>query len=154
MKTPQRVAVGAIVAVLIAVTSVLFIFGRAASPVDVNGGLGSQALENLSPFEQSVLKDRYVTEAEFDESTHAYTECLAAAGLNYEMTPGQVGIGSVLVRQTGPPGPDSDDAFQRCVDQVNAVQNVWILQNPDNAAGAKPLPGLAEALAALDTSGW
>lgn len=154
MKTTQRVVVGAIVAVLIAVTCVFYILGRSTSPVDVNSGLGSQALENLSTFEQRVLKDKYVTQAEFDESTHVYTECLNAAGLQHGITPGQVGIGSVRVRQTGSPGPDADDAFQRCVDQISAVQNVWILQNPDNTAGAKPLPGLAEALAALDTSGW
>jgi hypothetical protein len=154
MKTKQRVAVGAIIAVLIAVTSVFYIFGRAASPVDVNGRLGSQALENLSSFEQRVLKDKYVTPAEYAESTHVYTECLTAAGLTHGTMPGQAGTGSAWVRQTGSPRPNSDDAFQRCVDQVNAVQNVWILQNPDNAAGAKPLPGLAEALAALDTSGW
>jgi hypothetical protein len=154
MKTTQRVVVGAIVAVLIAVTSVFLILGRSASPVDVNGGLGSQALENLSTFEQRVLKDKYVTRAEFDESTHVYTECLTAAGLQHGITPGQVGMGSVWIRQTGSPGPNSDDAMQRCVDQISAVQNVWILQNPDNTAGAKPLPGLAQALAALDTSGW
>lgn len=154
MKTTQRVVVGTIVAVLITVTSVFVIFGRPTPPVDVNGGLGSQALENLSSFEQRVLKDKHVTQAEFDESTQVYTECLAAAGLQHGTTPGQVGIGSASGRQAGSPGQDSDDAMQRCVGQVNAVQNVWILQNPDNRAGAKPLPGLAEALAALDTSGW
>jgi len=154
MRATQRVVVGAIVAVLIAVTGVFLILGRSASPADGNDGLGSQALRNLSSFEQHVLKDKQVTPAELDESTHVYTECLTAAGLNYDVAPGEVGIGGVWVRQTGSPGPNSDDAMQRCVDQISAVQNVWILQNPDNTAGAKPLPGLAGALAALDTSRW
>lgn len=153
MKATQRIILGTIIAVLIAATGLFLIAGFAATPVDGNAALGRQALENLSPFEQRVLKDKQVTDAEFDESTHVFTECLTEAGIKFEITPGRAGMGSVLMYGTGSPNNSYDEKMQHCVDQVDAVENVWILQNPDNASGAKPLPGLAQALAALDTSG-
>lgn len=154
-------------AVLVLVSGAFLVAGCASSGSGAGNSLGAQALQNLSPFEKRVLKDKYVTQAEFDESMQVYTECLAAAGIQYEIKPGEVGMGSVLMYNTGSPGPDSttfDEDMRRCVDQVSAVQNVWILQNQAGAAGtattramiagAQPLPGLQKALDGLDTSGW
>lgn len=140
--------------ILIAAMTVFLAAGCATAQPDPNSHLGAEVLQNISPFEQRVLADKHVTQTELDESTHVYTECLTAAGLKYEITPGQTGTGSIWVTQTGSPRPDSDDAMQECTDQVNAVENVWILQNPGNASGAQPLPGLKDALDQLDTSGW
>lgn len=116
-------------AVLVVLLGAPLVAGCAGSLSSGGNSLGAQALQNPSQFEERVLKDKHVTQAEFDESMQVYTECLAAAGLQYEVSPAQVGMGSVFVYHTGRPGPDSDNAEMQCVDKVSAVQNVWTLQN-------------------------
>ncbi len=123
-----------VAAVLVAFIGVFLVAGCASSQGGGNNSLGATALQNLSPFEKGVLADKHVTEAELDQSMRVYTECLTAAGLKYQIQPGQAGMGSVWVIQTGKPGPDSDAAMERCTDEVNAVENVWILQNHVGAA--------------------
>jgi hypothetical protein len=127
--------------------------------VDVNDNLGQQALQNLSSFEKRVLKDKHVTDAERATTLRVFTQCLTNAGIEYEIDPDQTGIASVWMyggtaAQAGRTTQDDAAAMDHCIDQVNAIENVWILQHPDNAAGAAPLPGLAQALATLDTSQW
>ena len=134
--------------------------GCATAHADPNSRLGAAALQNLSPFEQHVLADKHVTAAERAQALQVFTGCLTDAGIRYETDPGQTGIagvrmyGEAAVGAGGTTQSADDAAMDHCINQVSAVENVWILQNPGKASGAQPLPGLKEALDRLDTSGW
>jgi hypothetical protein len=155
----QAVAVAA-VAMLVAVFGLVVAAGGTATQPAGDASLGVHALQNLSEFEKQVLADKHVTPEEMDEALHTYTDCLSEAGMRYEIQPGPRGMGNVLTfggpANGWPSGTeqDFDVAMERCVDQVSAVQNVWILQNYTVGTYPQPLPGLQEALDALDTSGW
>lgn len=215
--------------VAIVAVGMALVAGCAGTPAGAGNSMGAQALQDPSPFEKRVLADKHVTRAELDESVRVYTECLTAAGIEYEVQPG-VGISSILLHGSLSPGSDSaaeleefDEKMEGCIDEVSAVGNVWTLQNHvsvseletmrntfvsclrdaglplaegatysdareaasqlrksmsgpmyddsteqgrtlikvttcqqdfQGVSGAQPLPGLAEALEALDTSGW
>lgn len=128
------------VAVALAIViGVFFATGCSNTQGSGDHSLGAQALQNLSPFEMRVLKDKHVSQAEFDESMQVYTECLTAAGLKYHIQSDQAGMGAVQVTGTGAPSMGSDSAMERCVHQVDAVQEVWILQNHVSASDVDKL---------------
>lgn len=154
----QAVAV-AVVAALAAVLGLFIAVGRTATPPAGDASLGANALRDLSGFEKQVLADKRVTSGELDEAIRVYTQCLSAAGLRYEIQPGPTNMDNVVIFGGPANGaalaaqPDDDAKMQHCVDQVSAVQNVWILQHHTVGSDPQPLPGLQEALDTLDTSG-
>lgn len=96
--------------------------------------LGAEVLQDLSPFEMRVLKDKHVTRAELDEATQIYIECLQAAGLRVDIDPSQEGMAAVWAEGIGLPDSAAGDPVEECSHQVDAVENVWILQNHVSAA--------------------
>lgn len=155
----QAVAV-AVLAALAIVFGVVTAVGGTRNVPATDTSLGIQALQNLSSFEKQVLADKHVTADEIDEAMGVYTQCLTDSGIRYEIQPGPRGMGNVLMfggpAEGWAPGTEQqyDEAMEHCSDEVSAVQNVWILQNHVEGAYPAPLPGLAEALDTLDTSGW
>lgn len=122
------------VAALSLVIGVLVVTGCGSSQGASGQSLGAQVLQNPSPFEMRVLKDKHVTQAEFDESTQIYIECLKAAGLQVEIQPDGAGIARVWAKGTGAPSSNSGNPVEKCAHQIDAVQNVWVLQSHVSAS--------------------
>lgn len=161
MRRDHRSTVRRFAAIAVAAMVTVLAAGCATAQPDPNSHLGAAALQNLSQFEKRVLADKHVTDAELGEAVQVFTDCLTKAGIAYSIQPGQVGLRSVLMHgsvtdeaERTQQLADHDAKMNRCIDQVSAVDNVWILQNPGKAAGAQPLPGLKQALERLDTAGW
>lgn len=103
-----------------------------------SASLGAQALRHLSAFDKKVLKDKKVTIAELLETTQVYKECLNARGIQFEQgAPGDLGPSGLITVIDVPrqvKDPDSymmalDTKAETCLDQVSAVEDVWVLQN-------------------------
>jgi hypothetical protein len=122
--------------------------GNKANIVDTSGtssklSLGAQALQNLSPFEKRVLKDKKVTLAELLEATQVYEECLTANNINFQQTSatdlGPSGVATLITVPANVKDPDAYDAEMQnkaytCQDPVSAVEDVWVLQNQASQA--------------------
>jgi hypothetical protein len=98
--------------------------------------LGAKELQDLSPVETRVLKDKVVTSAELGDSTDVYIECLDAKKLGHQVVDDDLGPSGILVDfsvSASVKSSDEDVAMygkaKECLDEVSAVEAVWILQN-------------------------
>ncbi len=129
--------------------------------------LGRQALENLSPVERSALADKKVTLAELKQASAVFVDCVTRAGATAQPgeggDPGSAGPSGFAVEYSLGPGVDSNEMERRlaaCRDEVNAVEDVWVLQHEaseaDKEKAEQQLPGCARraGLALPDDVEW
>ena len=100
--------------------------------------LGAQALQNLTPFERTVLKDKTVSVAELMQARQVYVECLDANHVGFTHGDpsdlGQSGIQTLITVAPTEPNPDAVAAAltakaHTCLDSVAAVEDVWVLEH-------------------------
>ena len=99
---------------------------------------GAQALQNLTAFERTVLKDKTVSVAELLQARQVYVECLDASHVGFEHGDpsdlGPSGIQTLITVAPTEPNPDAvaaalTDKAHACLDSVAAVEDVWVLQH-------------------------
>ena len=130
-----RSAAGTLAGVLIAG---VLLAGCGSATTTRSTSLGAQALQNLTPFEKKVLKDKTVTVAELMQARQVYTECLDTNHVGFQPgDPNELGPSGVQTLITVAPTEPNPDAVaaaltakaHTCLDSVAAVEDVWVLQH-------------------------
>jgi hypothetical protein len=130
----MKVAVAGLVVLFLTV----FVALRALSsepPSPSELSLGARELQDLSPFEKSILKDKVVTPTELRQSTHVFIECLNTNHIGHEVIAGDPGPSGIQVDMElleGAEEASKNKEVDACLDNVSAVEAVWLLQNQPN----------------------
>jgi len=99
--------------------------------------LGRKALQNLSPLEKSVLADKVVTLAELKQASQVYVDCVTRAGATVtpgEGDPGYIGPSSFGLEWSSADDDQMERKTSACLAQVNAIEDVWVLQHEASEA--------------------
>jgi hypothetical protein len=126
--------------VTVVLVTAVVVLGGCGGPPD-ESYMGRRALEHLSAVERAALADKQVTLAELKQASQVYVDCVTKAGATPEpgqgSDPGYAGPSGFAVEYSLGQGVDADVMEQRldaCRNEVNAVEDVWVLQHEASQA--------------------